>query len=53
VMLTPPLHFAARPAALRVRISRNHPGASPSSEMPAGAWDGIRELARIALGQAE
>jgi diacylglycerol kinase family enzyme len=28
--LTPPLKFAVRPAALRVRISSHHPGVSPS-----------------------
>ena len=31
VTLLPPLHCTARPAALRVRISRHHPGASPSA----------------------
>jgi diacylglycerol kinase family enzyme len=29
--LAPPLRFAIRPAALRVRISSQHPGASPSA----------------------
>ena len=31
VDLEPPLRFASRPAALRVRISPRHPGASPSA----------------------
>ena len=31
VTLLPPLHCTTRPAALRVRISRHHPGASPSA----------------------
>ncbi|HEX5299160.1 MAG TPA: hypothetical protein VFW50_19420, partial [Streptosporangiaceae bacterium] len=31
VDLSPPLRFAIRPAALRVRISSRHPGASPSA----------------------
>jgi diacylglycerol kinase family enzyme len=31
VDLDPPLRFAIRPAALRVRISPHHPGASPSA----------------------
>ena len=31
VTVLPPLHFTTRPAALRVRISRHHPGASPSA----------------------
>jgi diacylglycerol kinase family enzyme len=33
VDLSPPLLFAIRPAALRVRISRHHPGASPSARL--------------------
>jgi diacylglycerol kinase family enzyme len=31
--LAPPLRFAIRPAALRVRISSRHPGASPSARL--------------------
>jgi diacylglycerol kinase family enzyme len=31
--LEPPLRFASRPAALRVRISPRHPGASPSARL--------------------
>jgi diacylglycerol kinase family enzyme len=33
VELSPPLRFAIRPAALRVRISPRHPGASPSAHL--------------------
>ena len=33
VELSPPLRFAIRPAALRVRISSHHPGASPSARL--------------------
>jgi diacylglycerol kinase family enzyme len=33
VDLSPPLRFAIRPAALRVRISSGHPGASPSARL--------------------
>jgi diacylglycerol kinase family enzyme len=33
VQLSPPLRFAIRPAALRVRISLRHPGASPSARL--------------------
>ena len=33
VELSPPLQFAIQPAALRVRISSRHPGASPSARM--------------------
>ena len=36
VTLLPPLRFASRPAALRVRISRHHPGASPSALLSSG-----------------
>jgi diacylglycerol kinase family enzyme len=32
--LSPPLRFTTRPAALRVRISSRHPGASPSARFP-------------------
>ena len=33
VELSPPLRFAIRPGALRVRISSRHPGASPSARL--------------------
>ena len=33
VELSPPLRFAIRPTALRVRISSRHPGASPSARL--------------------
>ncbi len=49
VSLDPPLRFRTRPAALRVRIAPQHPGASPSAGMPAGAWDAVREIARVAV----
>ena len=34
VDLSPPLQFAIRPAALRIRISSRHPGVSPSGLLP-------------------
>jgi diacylglycerol kinase family enzyme len=34
VELVAPLEFAVRPAALRVRISARHPGASPAARIP-------------------
>jgi diacylglycerol kinase family enzyme len=34
VTLSPPVRFASRPAALAVRISARHPGASPSARFP-------------------
>lgn len=49
VRLEPPLRFRTHPAALRVRIAPHHPGASPSSNMPTGVIDGMRELARVAM----
>jgi diacylglycerol kinase family enzyme len=49
VRLAPPLRFRVRPAALRVRIARRHPGASPSARQPDGAFAGGRALARIAF----
>jgi diacylglycerol kinase family enzyme len=49
VQLKPPLRFRSRPAALRVRIAPQHPGASPSANLPADAADAIRQLVRFAL----
>ena len=48
--LDPPLRFRARPGALRARIARSHPGASPSAGLPEGPVAGIRSLARVAAG---
>jgi hypothetical protein len=48
VRLEPPLRFSAHPAALRVRIARAHPGASPSALEPDGVWPAARALAAIA-----
>ena len=39
--LDPPLIFQIRPAVLRVRIARRHPGASPSALMPEGLRAGV------------
>ncbi len=47
--LTPPLRFRSRPQALRVLIAPQHPGASPSATIPAGRWDVVRAVARIAI----
>jgi diacylglycerol kinase family enzyme len=43
-VLDPPLRFVSRPAALRVRIARSHPGAAPSATLPDGAWAGVKAL---------
>jgi diacylglycerol kinase family enzyme len=46
----PPLRFRVRTGALRARIAKSHPGASPSAGIPEGPVAGIRSLARIAAG---
>jgi diacylglycerol kinase family enzyme len=51
--LDPPLRFRIRPGVLRVRIARQHPGASPSAMVPEGAWAGVVELVRIAGGRPQ
>jgi diacylglycerol kinase family enzyme len=51
LVLDPPLRFRARPAALRCRIARHHPGASPAALMPARALDTVVALLRIAVGR--
>lgn len=50
-MVDPPLRFAIRPAALRVRIARAHPGASPSAAMPGSFLGGMQALLLIATGR--
>jgi diacylglycerol kinase family enzyme len=50
LVLDAPLRFCIRPAALRVRIAHQHPGASPSAMAPDGIRAGLVELVRIALG---
>jgi diacylglycerol kinase family enzyme len=52
VRLEPPLRFISRPAALRVRIARAHPGASPAAMVPASPWGAVRALGRIATGRS-
>lgn len=47
LVMDPPLRFAIRPGALRVRIAPQHPGASPSAAHPEGALDGVKRLLRI------
>jgi diacylglycerol kinase family enzyme len=50
VLLASPVTFRTRPAALRVRVAAQHPGASPSSIEPVGALPALRALVRIAGG---
>jgi diacylglycerol kinase family enzyme len=47
--LEPPIRFSSRPLALRVRIARGAPGASPSTHVPRGLLPTVAELVRIAL----
>ena len=51
LVLDPPLRFSIRPGVLRVRIARQHPGASPSARAPDGIRAGVVELAKIAAGR--
>lgn len=44
MLLETPLHFRARPGALRVRIAPQHPGASPSALEPDTAWQAAKAL---------
>jgi hypothetical protein len=46
VRLDPPLRFRIRPQALRVRVARKHPGASPSAAIPESPRDALKELIR-------
>ncbi len=50
VVLDAPLRFRIRPGVLRVRVARNHPGASPSAALPEGFMAGARALLRLASG---
>jgi diacylglycerol kinase family enzyme len=47
--LESPLRFRVRPGALRVRIARGHPGASPSAEIPKGPLSALKELLRVSI----
>ena len=47
--LEPPLRFRTRPRTLRVLIAPQHPGASPSADIPESPWDAIRAVANVAL----
>jgi hypothetical protein len=50
-VLAPPLRFTSHPGVLRVRIARQHAGASPSAGVPDGSLATLRALAEIALGR--
>lgn len=49
-MLKPPIHFESMAGVLSVRIARNHPGASPSTEVPRTLRGTVVELAHLAIG---
>lgn len=49
LMLDAPLRFRIRPRALRVRIARQHPGASPSEALPGGLANALTSLVRVAV----
>ena len=48
LLFEPPLRFRVRPAALRCRVARHHPGASPAAFAATGALLAVRRLADIA-----
>jgi diacylglycerol kinase family enzyme len=50
VLLDAPVHCRVRRAALRCRIARSHPGASPSAYAPGGLRDALRTLFGLARG---
>ncbi|MGZ8665636.1 MAG: diacylglycerol/lipid kinase family protein [Solirubrobacterales bacterium] len=52
VQLEPPLRFSIHPLALRVRIARSHPGASPSATVPDRPAQVVAALLRIAAGRS-
>ncbi|HEX6460794.1 MAG TPA: diacylglycerol kinase family protein [Thermoleophilaceae bacterium] len=47
-----PVRFHTRPAALRVLIAPQHPGASPSARLPDTPWGMFGALARMTFGRA-
>lgn len=51
VRLDSPLRFRIMPGVLRVRIARQHPGASPSAAMPEDGLGTLRSLGRIVIGR--
>jgi len=50
LMFDPPLRFRVRPASLRCRIARHHPGVSPAALAPERASMVLRALLGIAAG---
>ena len=52
MVMDAPLRFLSRPGVLRVRIAKQHPGASPSAMVPDTARGILRLLWRFAIGSA-
>jgi diacylglycerol kinase family enzyme len=50
VRLTAPVRFGMRPAALRVRVAQDHPGASPSAGLPPSPRGALHAMVRVARG---
>jgi diacylglycerol kinase family enzyme len=50
VEMEPPLRFRVRKGALRARIARKHPGASPSADVARGPVGLVKQLLRVARG---
>jgi diacylglycerol kinase family enzyme len=50
LVFSPPVRFRIRPGALRCRIARHHPGASPAALAPERAWAAVHALVGIAAG---
>lgn len=49
LVLDSPLRFRIRPQALEVRISRKHPGASPSADIPKGPLSALKQLLKLSF----
>jgi diacylglycerol kinase family enzyme len=50
VRLAAPVRFGMRPAALRVRIAQDHPGASPSAGLPPSPRGALHAMVHVARG---
>lgn len=53
VVYGPPLRFAVRPGALRVRVAAHHPGRSPAASVPTIRGSAVARLVRAARGDAD
>jgi hypothetical protein len=53
LLLDAPLEFRIRPKVLRVRVARQHPGASPSAMAPEGVGEAVDDRLRPAPESVE